>query len=316
MIDFGSAADLDPPPKTSFSSSLFGALGVTNGNRIGLDIDIVAVSPIYSAPEVFVKLTESPKNFDVFSCAMVFTQLLFSLYDQRTDAAFRQQLEESEFNLDAWLARELAATLRPVGIEEAIAYLGDRPGMWSLLKDMLMKNPNNRPASRKVLQIFDAILSNKAKLTPFDANIDGPYFSSVLEASEVCEVEIDDEVDEDSIETLNFHPRPLNFVATFDRSESLGLILADVDANTDDEFESNELYRRWKQATTNSKLGEIFVKAVVERGQAEELGIFEVGDRLTGVGELPVGREGFEHAVSMVSFNTIIDILISVPWQC
>ena len=48
LIDFGSAADMDP-------SSSFGGFGT---KRIGLDDSIVAVSPIYAAPETFVKLGE------------------------------------------------------------------------------------------------------------------------------------------------------------------------------------------------------------------------------------------------------------------
>ena len=301
LIDFGSAADLDPPREKSFSTSLLGALGVTSGGRIGLEIDTVAISPIYSAPEVFVKLTESPKNFDVFSCAMVFTQLLFSLFDQRTDAAFRQQLEESDYNLDAWLARELAATLRPVGFDEAIAYLSDRPGMWSLMKDMLMKNPNRRLTSHQVLDSFEAIVSNREKSTPFNVDIDGSYFASVVEASETCEADLYDQVDISSSDSSKISPRPLNFVATFDRSQPLGLVLAEVDDDVRDDFENDESYQIWKQATDGSKVGEIFVKDVVEESQAEELGIFEIGDKLTGVGDLPIGSEGFEHAVSMVN---------------
>ena len=46
LIDFGSAADMDPPSIGAF------------GKRIGLDDTIVAISPIYSAPETFVKLGE------------------------------------------------------------------------------------------------------------------------------------------------------------------------------------------------------------------------------------------------------------------
>jgi len=47
----------------------------------------------------------------------VFCQLLFNLLDDRTDAAFRQQLEDAEFDLDTWLERELQASLRPVSFD-------------------------------------------------------------------------------------------------------------------------------------------------------------------------------------------------------
>lgn len=45
LIDFGSAADMDP------SQSI-----TSYGKRVGLDENVVAVSPIYAAPETFIKL--------------------------------------------------------------------------------------------------------------------------------------------------------------------------------------------------------------------------------------------------------------------
>jgi hypothetical protein len=56
----------------------------------------------------------APLNFDVFSTGLVFCQLLFNLLDDRTDAGFRQQLEDADFDMDLWLEREFQATLRPV----------------------------------------------------------------------------------------------------------------------------------------------------------------------------------------------------------
>ena len=47
LIDFGSAADMDP-------TKAIGGFG----KRVGLDDAIVAVSPIYAAPETFVKVGE------------------------------------------------------------------------------------------------------------------------------------------------------------------------------------------------------------------------------------------------------------------
>ena len=54
--------------------------------------------------------------FDVFSAGLIFCQLLFNLLDERTDAAFRQQLQESNYDLDLWLERELQSTVRPVSL--------------------------------------------------------------------------------------------------------------------------------------------------------------------------------------------------------
>lgn len=69
--------------------------------RVGLDEGIVALSPVFAAPETFVKVDESPTSFDVFLAALVMCQLLFNLLDERTDAGFYQQLKDAEYNLDS-----------------------------------------------------------------------------------------------------------------------------------------------------------------------------------------------------------------------
>lgn len=78
MIDFGSAADLDPSPvqsRTIFSGGT---------RRVGYDEGIAAISPAYSAPETFIKLNENPLAFDVFSAGLLMSQLLFNLLDERS----------------------------------------------------------------------------------------------------------------------------------------------------------------------------------------------------------------------------------------
>ena len=79
LIDFGSAADLDPSPKANAFESLLGGT-----QRVGYDEGIVAISPVYSAPE-FVKLNENPLAFDVFSAGLIMSQLLFNLLDERSE---------------------------------------------------------------------------------------------------------------------------------------------------------------------------------------------------------------------------------------
>ena len=55
LIDFGSAADIDPVKTKNFLSF--------TEKRIGLEDDsIVAISPIYAAPEIFVKLDRLVSN--------------------------------------------------------------------------------------------------------------------------------------------------------------------------------------------------------------------------------------------------------------
>jgi serine/threonine protein kinase len=152
LIDFGSAADLDLTTQSMFGFNMI-------KKRIGLEDDsVVALSPIYAAPEQFVKVDRyvtstpmdgnlsslnlpltilnvkirNPLSFDVFSIAMIFCQLLFNLLDERADAAFRQQLHESNYDLDTWIARELTTTIRPVGLEDALLYLDERRGRISM----------------------------------------------------------------------------------------------------------------------------------------------------------------------------------------
>jgi serine/threonine protein kinase len=53
LIDFGSAADMDPPSKASVGSAFSSMIG-GGGGRVGLDDGVVALSPIYGAPETYI----------------------------------------------------------------------------------------------------------------------------------------------------------------------------------------------------------------------------------------------------------------------
>jgi serine/threonine protein phosphatase PrpC/serine/threonine protein kinase len=268
LIDFGSAADLD-------------TAGLLQ-KKIGLDKDRVAVSPIYTAPEIFcdASLPRAAMTFDVFSTALLFCQLLFQLTDERTDAGFHQQLESVGWNLDAWLANELQGTVVPSGLDEALEVLGERRGQWGLLQQMLAVDPRNRITAADALRQFSEI-----RLGKVDKANDGEFLLSVLESCDSC-----------PIPTV----RLLQFVATFKRSEPLGLILAEAEANDDDDSLDPVSFQAWKRATLDAAPGEVFVKGIVNGGQADEKKIFEMGDRLQGVGELPLKGGGFEEAVSML----------------
>ena len=86
LIDFGSAADLDPSPITSNSGkNALESLFSGGTQRVGYDEGIVAISPIYSAPETFVQLDENPLTFDVFSAGLIMSQMLFNLLDERSE---------------------------------------------------------------------------------------------------------------------------------------------------------------------------------------------------------------------------------------
>jgi serine/threonine protein phosphatase PrpC/serine/threonine protein kinase len=316
LIDFGSAADIDPP--TDSATTAFSSVVGGSGGRVGLEDDgRVALSPIYAAPEMFVRWDRSPCEFDSFSTALVFTQLLFNLLDERADAAYRQQLQDVDFNLDAWLQRELNAELQPEGIEDAIQYLSKRPGLWAVLRNMLHPNPERRlPTGSALKQVEDVMDSCREGKVVDIEKADGKYFAGVVATFDQCElpdsgsavgvVPQEDKVpttrpEPSSAEQALVIPRPLHFVATFERSDSLGLLLSEVDANGEyDDDLSEEDTLAWNKATKGALPGEVYVRGVVEGGQAEKIGVFEVGDRLMGVGEFPFIAEGFNVVIEML----------------
>ena len=198
-------------------------------------------------------------------------QLLLNYLDERTDAGFHQQLEDANWDLDVWLSRELASKVRPAGLEEALEYLAQRPGLWRLLGDMLRRNPEQRVSSQDALRRWQFLKTNAAT--------DGPFFESVVSLMEECQVP----------PTVQ---RPLHFVATFRRHMPLGLVLSEIDPTRTDP--------KWIEATADAELGEVFVQKILPDSLADQMGIFEVGDRLQGVGELPLANRGFEHVLDML----------------
>ena len=294
LIDFGSAADMDPvKAKNVFSF----------GSRVGLEDDSrVAVSPIYAAPETFVKWDKSPLEFDVFSVGLIFSQLLFNLLDERTDAAFRQQVIEANCDLDIWLERSLAATFRPT-LDEGLFYLAERPGVWSLLKDMLVAKPTRRISSFEALDRFSTVLSNLQQGRDMSREeVDGPYFDEVVSYLETCVLPDSVELESGETQKTSLVPRPLHFIATFNREESLGLVLSEVDIEGKYEEELlAEDQEVWDLATMGSKQGEVFVRGIVDGGQASEMDIFEIGDKVVGISDFPLSGGGFEEVLSMLN---------------
>lgn len=199
---------------------------------------------------------------------------MFNLLDERTDAGFHQQLEDANWDLDTWLSRELGSKVRPAGLEEALEYLAERPGLWRLLGDMLRGNPELRVSSQSALLRWQSLKTEKAS--------DGPFFDSVVALMEECEV--------DAVPATV--QRPLHFVATFRRHVPLGLTLSEVDEECDDP--------KWVEATKDAQPGDVFIQSVTSGSQADTMGIFEVGDRLQGIGDLPLSRKGFERVLAML----------------
>ena len=291
LIDFGSAGDL--------STS-----GLLNQN-IGLDLNRVAISPIYAAPEIYLDQSGGTKyatNFDCFSVALLFCQLLFQYLDERTESGFHQQIANQNvpWDLDSWLQSAIQSKVRPVGLAEALQVLSERPGLWKLLQEMLNPNPTERLSSTDALRRWNKIRTNTSKkgtIIEIDENIgtadregidpdlvDSPYLLDVLESLETCE-----------IPTI----RPLHFVTSFDRSASLGLYLAEADG-VDITSMDETIQEQWQRATADAGSGEVFVQDIIPGGQADQMGVFAIGDRLQGVGELPLAGGGFERATELV----------------
>jgi serine/threonine protein kinase len=317
LIDFGSGADLDPssPPsaKQQQSSNGLGNIfsNAANGQqqqqeeqkrRVGFDEGIAALSPIYSAPETFIKLDENPLSFDVFSAGVLMCQLLFNTLDERTNTEFTQQLREVDYDLDAWLENSLGndEMIGPSRFDDALEYLGERRGLWGLLKNMLQPNPMNRISSAMAFESLREVLALKTgEMKWSDENIarvvEESYLETVIDSLDKCTISYGDGRDDN-------RPRPLHFLASFAAGTPVGLVLSeagdDIDGNSD---MSEEAKRKWKEATKFAFPGEVFVRGWSKNGQADKLGVFEVGDRLRGVGELPFTNAGFEAAVDLVS---------------
>ena len=225
LLDFGSAADLEPRRSGGWK-----VLGGGGSNYWGLeDGNRVAISPIYCAPEVFVDRNRAPHAFDLFSSGLLFCQLLLGYLEERVDAGFHQQLQQTNWDLNLWLSRELASKLRPKGLFDALEYLGDRPGLWSFLQSLLQADPRDRPTAHEALVQLRKILQDAQThrdMVDFDKiatleRLDGPFFSMVIESMELCE--------------LPAVSRPLHFVATFSRRKPLGLVFSEVDDDNDDD---------------------------------------------------------------------------------
>ena len=185
-------------------------------------------------------------------------------------------------------------------------------GLWKLLKAMVLKDPEKRISVFDSLQQFKIILRKKDLLDVEEQEEELSFFESVMEAYEKCDVQdadfnllnfLDDE-------NTNFVDRathrPLHYIATFQRSIPLGLVLSEVDFDTngieeagDESADEDDML--WKEAIKNAEPGEVYIKDIVSMGQADKMGIFEIGDRLQAVGEIPVSNGGFEKAIQLLS---------------
>ena len=110
LTNFGNAVDLDPP-------------------RVGLDNDSIE----WEGPGSIANTLAA----DTFSAALIMCQLIFGVSDE----VLNQQLKDKDvgYNLDKWL--NMVADSGSAEISEALNYLRERPGLYSLLKGAIRPNP-------------------------------------------------------------------------------------------------------------------------------------------------------------------------------
>jgi hypothetical protein len=136
LINFGGAVDLDPK----------------EGKRIGLE---TPPSNDYIPGSIANSLAE-----DSCATAIVICQLLFNLLDETSVSDFQKQIKASSYDLDAWLKAQIENAGREFNPEDipALEYLGERRGMWGLLKRMVQPNPMKRKLAIESLKEVKEIL--------------------------------------------------------------------------------------------------------------------------------------------------------------
>lgn len=170
-----------------------------------------------------------------------------------------RQLKGVNYDLDAWLEKELAAKLRVAGLEGGIEYLGERRGLWGLLKRMFEKDPVKRVSSSEALAQLNTIIGLRSGEVEWsDAIIkevarEESYFETVVESFESCAVNLGEEL-------LQNMPRPLHFLASFQKGAPIGLFLAEASEVKNDGSMSDDDWQKWQRGTARALPGEVFVK--------------------------------------------------------
>ena len=158
LTNFGNAVDLDPP-------------------RVGLDNERIELD----APGSIANTLAA----DVYSVALLVMSLLFDM----TDTVLNQQLKGVGYDLDSWLQK--TADLRPNGFDHALDHLGERPGLWSLLKGSIRPNPMRKKITSDSLKQFNEVMGVKKGGTNFTSERletiarEESYLSSVIDPSSI-----------------------------------------------------------------------------------------------------------------------------------
>ena len=118
------------------------------------DDDKVAVSPIFSAPEIFVD--KDPFAFDIFSIGILYSIFVFDFQrDEKKMSSFRSQLEEADFDIDGWVQRELGGSILDEKVLTGLDFLDKN--LLRLLKKMLLRDPSSRISAADALSYLDSL---------------------------------------------------------------------------------------------------------------------------------------------------------------
>jgi serine/threonine protein kinase len=72
-------------------------------------------------------------------------------------SSFRQQLQDSNFDLNIWLQGQLASTILSKSIIDGLGYMkSNNAGPWKLVQRMLQKDPQRRPTVTECLSIVQS----------------------------------------------------------------------------------------------------------------------------------------------------------------
>ena len=232
---------------------------------------------------MFIDPDDSPLSFDVFSVGFLFLTYVFNLaHDEKLMSSFRQQLSDSGFDLNNWLAGQLASTILSKSVIEGLGYMKtSNAGPWKLCGRMICKDHRKRPSIAECLEEVQGWSSSyDLSTTGFQVqqqqSLHAAFMSTVM-GEETIEDDGSGRMEEEcAIPVDELSKDSTSLITHFRKREPLGLIL---------------------EEDTLSYSG-VFVKSVVPRGQADRMKRIRPGDTLVRVGAQRVAT--YEKAVKLI----------------
>ena len=186
ITNFGNAVDLDREccdcvsvaPKSLLSTLIlslffesFMSHTTSSAPRLGLENDSLEFDHPGSISNTLAA--------DVFSVALIQIQLLFGI---STMQQIQQQMKGVSYDLDLWLQKMIESRSCP---SEALDYLRQRPGLWSLLKGMVRPNPLRKKITSDSLRSLNEVLSKSSGKMDGYIHEGESYLQSILDPSSV-----------------------------------------------------------------------------------------------------------------------------------